>query len=162
MTSENWRPVVGCEGYYSVSDLGRVRGEDRTYTYNGRHGLTTRSKRGKVLTQHRDTVGYKTVTLSMNAARKKFRVHRLVLEAFVGLRPDGMVCRHLNDDKTNNTLANLTWGSYLENSADAIRNGNPNQHTNKTHCFRGHPFSPENTCVSTERSGKKNGRHTDE
>jgi len=149
LTNETWRPVVGYDGRYSVSDLGRVRGENRYCTYDGRHGPTTRITRGKVLSQSIDSIGYRTVILSMNAVPKSFRVHRLVLEAFIGPRPDGMVCRHLNDDKADNTLANLAWVTYLENSADAIRNGNPNQHTGKTHCIHGHEFTPENTYIRT-------------
>ena len=50
------------------------------------------------------------------------RVHRMVLEAFVGPCPEGMQCRHLNDVKNDNRLNNLAWGTRKENSADAIRN----------------------------------------
>lgn len=51
------------------------------------------------------------------------KVHILVLEAFVGPRPDGMVGRHRNDDTTNNALTNLCWGTRVENVQDAVRNG---------------------------------------
>jgi hypothetical protein len=48
-----------------------------------------------------------------------FRVHRLVLEAFVGPCPDGMECRHFPDtDKANNRLDNLSWGTAKENRND--------------------------------------------
>ena len=50
------------------------------------------------------------------------RVHVLVLEAFMGLRP-GLKCRHLNGDPLDNRLANLRWGTQAENCADTVRHG---------------------------------------
>lgn len=54
--------------------------------------------------------------------RKKF-VHRLILETFVGYCPEGMECRHLDGDPSNNHLSNLQWGTRLENVADRRRHG---------------------------------------
>ena len=50
-------------------------------------------------------------------------VHKLILEAFVGIRPEGYVCRHLNGNPYDNRLANLCWGTPRENVQDAIRHG---------------------------------------
>ena len=50
-------------------------------------------------------------------------VHTLVLNAFVGERPEGMVCRHLNGNALDNRLSNLCWGTPKENTQDAIRHG---------------------------------------
>jgi hypothetical protein len=55
--------------------------------------------------------------------QKQRYVHALVLEAFVGLCPQGMECRHLNGVRHDNRLANLTWGTYAENNADRVRHG---------------------------------------
>lgn len=52
-----------------------------------------------------------------------FKVHRLVLTAFVGPCPEGMECRHLDGDAANNRLSNLCWGTREENIADSKRNG---------------------------------------
>jgi HNH endonuclease len=51
------------------------------------------------------------------------RVHRLILEAFVGPRPPGMECRHLDGDHGNNRLSNICWGTPADNTADKIRHG---------------------------------------
>ncbi len=54
---------------------------------------------------------------------KHYCVHNLILLAFVGLCPEGMVCRHLNDIPSDNRVRNLCWGTQAENLADARRNG---------------------------------------
>jgi hypothetical protein len=64
------------------------------------------------------------VSLCTNGVAYKRAVHRLVLEAFVGLRPLGMECRHLNGKCRDNRLDNLKWGSTDENLADKIQHGN--------------------------------------
>lgn len=50
-------------------------------------------------------------------------IHHLVLESFVGSRPDGMECRHLNGNPGDNRLANLCWGTKKQNSDDRDRHG---------------------------------------
>ncbi len=67
--------------------------------------------------------GYSTVNLGNGVGKRRFYVHRLVLEAFVGPRPHGMVCRHLDGDRANNRVENLAWGTYAENEADKLRHG---------------------------------------
>jgi len=54
---------------------------------------------------------------------RTYRVHRLILEAFVGPCPSGMQCRHLDGDSLNNRLDNLCWGTQKENADDAARHG---------------------------------------
>lgn len=54
-------------------------------------------------------------------------VHHLVLEAFVGPKPDGAECRHLDGDPLNNALTNLAWGTPQENAEDRVRHGTTNR-----------------------------------
>ena len=70
-------------------------------------------------------------------------VHRLVLEAFVGPRPEGMVARHLNGDPGDNRLENLAWGTQSENNYDKVRHGT-HHNANKTHCPSGHEYRGDN------------------
>lgn len=57
-------------------------------------------------------------------------VHRLVLEAFIGYRPEGMEARHLDGSRRNNSLANLRWGTHKENQADRVLHGTKSQGSN--------------------------------
>lgn len=68
--------------------------------------------------------GRLAVDLSNGKKKLKRSVHTLVLEAFVGPRPDGCVARHVvTNDATNNCLWNLQWGTSSENEADKVRHG---------------------------------------
>ena len=67
---------------------------------------------------------YRKVKLSKNGSVDIWKVGRLVLLAFVGPLPDGLLMRHLNDVATDDRLVNLEYGSFSENSIDVVRNGN--------------------------------------
>ena len=68
--------------------------------------------------------GYKYVNLvKPNGDIEHIGVHRLVLLAFCGPSPTGMEARHLDGSRTNNRLANLCWGTRLENAHDRYRHG---------------------------------------
>lgn len=104
--TEEWRPIVGVRGDYSVSDQGRVR--------NNRSGTI---RRPAIQRQ-----GYLKHTFVVDGRKVTRYVHRLVAEAFLPASDDPFV-RHLDDDKANNTPGNLAWGQPHENTADGIRNG---------------------------------------
>jgi hypothetical protein len=69
------------------------------------------------------TKGYAMITLWAGGKQKRVSVHKLVLEAFVGKKPPGLVCRHLNGLRTKNHLDNLAWGTNKENEEDKVRHG---------------------------------------
>lgn len=119
---EIWKPVVNFEGLYEVSNLGRVRSVDHMCVTKGGH---ERMVKGRIRALCNSSRGYKHVNLTDGSHRgmKTRKVHQLVLEAFVGPKPHGAVCRHLDGNRTNNCLANLAWGTAAENSADAIKHG---------------------------------------
>lgn len=79
-------------------------------------------------------------------------VHQLVLEAFVGPRPEGMEACHWNDVCTDNRLENLRWDTTSANRHDQVRNGR-HAYAKRTHCVNGHEFTPENTRL--ERRGRR-------
>lgn len=146
-TNEKWLPVVGWEGIYEVSDYGRVRSLDRTiYMLDGR----VQFRAGRVLRPSRCSRGRDYVVLCKigdhGREQRTQCVARLVARAFIGEPSTGDVVRHFDDDPTNNRPENLLYGSQSENMHDAVRNGR-NHHANKTHCIRGHEFTPENTLI---------------
>jgi hypothetical protein len=63
------------------------------------------------------------ILLSISGVRKSYYVHRLILEAFKGPCPAGMVCCHNNGDATDNRPQNLRWDTHKANVADKIRHG---------------------------------------
>jgi NUMOD4 motif/HNH endonuclease len=130
-TPEEWRPVVGYEGSYEVSNRGRVRSLDG-FTQHG-HRM-----KGRVLkpwlTSPRP---YPCITLGH---KDKRYIHKLVLESFVGPCPPGMEVLHENDDPSDNRLENLRWDCRSENIRDRVRLGTHNN-AKKTHCKRGHDLA---------------------
>lgn len=145
---ERWLPVVGWEGSYEVSDLGRVRSVDRLikHSYGGYRHLRSRIIRQRPGLKNS---AHLKVSLSRQGVNHHRWVHRLVLESFVGPCPDGMEGCHENGDPTDTRLTNLRWDTRSANSRDAVRHGT-NWQTKKTHCAQGHEFSPENTIWITE------------
>lgn len=109
--AEEWRSVVGYEGLYEVSDLGRVR--------------TIRRKRGREFLMPQYTArGYFRVNLTDSQRKESTqRIHRLVLLAFVGVCPEGHECSHLDGNRTNNRLSNLAWEPMLKNQRRKIEHG---------------------------------------
>lgn len=122
---ENWKPIPGFEGLYEVSDHGNVRSLDRTiFKRVVRDGpLVQTRRRGKVLKPALDTHGYPTVNLCVDGVNKSSLVHHLVLTSFVGPRPEGKECRHLDGIRANSRLGNLEWGTNRENYEDRKRHG---------------------------------------
>jgi hypothetical protein len=144
---EEWRPVVGWEGMYEVSDQGRVRSLERTCP--GRWG--TRRVPSKMLTPSPNNHGVAAVGLyDGNGKRSTQRVCQLVLEAFVGPKPAKLDCCHWNDDPSDNRLENLRWDTRSANQLDAVRNGH-NVRANQTHCIRMHEFTAANTLLLTRK-----------
>lgn len=138
MTIE-WRDIPGYEGRYQASDDGQIR------------SLPRKGAGGRILKQSQHPKGHMVVNLNMHNKGRSHWVHRLVLQAFVGLRPPTVLTRHLNGDATDNRLCNLAYGTPEENMAD-IRTHGRNFNLNKTHCPAGHEYSVENTYV---RRGKR-------
>ena len=66
---------------------------------------------------------YLYVILYANTRKHTCKIHRLVLETYVGLCPEGMECRHLDGNPANNKLENLCWGTHAENMQDRILHG---------------------------------------
>jgi hypothetical protein len=121
---EIWKDIPGWEGYYSVSNLGRVKSESRLIIENTSFHKTY-TVREKILKQTLNNVGhhYWRVSLSRNSKITYKQVHQLVCAAFIGPQHKGIEVRHLNGDCKDNRLANLAYGSKSENMQDAKNHG---------------------------------------
>ena len=110
---ERWRPVVGYEGWYDVSDLGHVR--------RMKSGHSTWI--GRILKGTLNNCGYIQVSLCKDGGQRVRRIHQLVAAAFIGPCLDGKEVNHKDGVKPNNVATNLEYVTPSENTLHAVRNG---------------------------------------
>jgi Trp operon repressor len=163
MKHEIWKDIIGYEGLYQVSNFGRVRSVHRQVKYNLvknllNQGLAQKkiasitgycednirriknnqhSNPIKMLCPGSDSNGYLFIVLRKKNKSNKHMVHHLVLGAFIGLRPEHLVTRHLDGNRTNNNITNLKYGTHSENMKDKIKHGRiagcfPKNHKNSS------------------------------
>ena len=142
---EEWKDIQGYEGRYQISNLGRVKSLNR----KDRLG---RNVDEKILKQHTDTNGYKSVMLSKNNDKKRHRIHRLVAEAFIPNPDDLPEVNHKIDDfehRGDNRVENLEWctskyncnyGNHGKRISDAIKG---------KYMGSKHPRSKKIKCITT-------------
>lgn len=150
--AESWLPIPGWEGWYEVSDLGRVRSVDRWVSYSdGRK----RFYPGQVLSQQGARQGrHPQVCLCRNKKYTFREVHSLVLEAFEGPRTPGLECCHYDGDPSNNKLSNLRWDTRSANSLDAVRHGTHGM-GRKVRCPQGHELVEPNLVACSLLEGAR-------
>lgn len=151
---EQWKPVVGYEGFYEVSDRGRVRSLTRTITTS--HGQN-RTYKGSIKEPTVRDGGRRVVSLQVNGQARARIVSHLVAEAFLGKRPQGMLVCHNNGNPGDNRLSNLRYDTYSENMHDKKLHGT-DHNVNKTHCPRGHSLSGNNLIASKLKVGSRECR----
>ena len=127
---EVWKDVLGFEGLYQVSSLGRIRSLDRCYIGKNQYGSEFNVVRKGGIIRDRQKKGskYRRIGLRKNGKRYWFFVHRLVYEAFNGPIPPGMQINHIDENPENNCVDNLNlltqkensnWGSHNQKISDA-------------------------------------------
>lgn len=115
--SDSIKPIPGYEGYFASSG-GEI------WSMHSRGRTSRQLAQGPPYRVPQSVCdGYKRVNLYQSGRRAYMRVHRLVLLAFVGPAPDGHEAMHLDNDKGNNRLDNLKWGTPSENVAQRERDG---------------------------------------
>lgn len=107
---EIWVDVIGYEGLYKISNLGRIE--------SNHHDIAI------ILRNSNNGHGYLTYSLnSGNKKTKTFYAHRLVAKHFIPKIEGKDYVNHKDGNKSNNTVQNLEWCTALENSAHALSNG---------------------------------------
>lgn len=130
---EKWAVVASWPDYEisSYSRLRRIKSEKP-------------NRVGRIAKGTRDKNGYLRYHLRMGDRDKVVMAHRLVAEAFIP-NPDNLpLVLHGAAGATDSSVENLRWGTNSDNMQDKKRDGTDYE-LNKTHCPKGHPYSPENT-----------------
>lgn len=109
---EQWRPVKGYEGIYSVSNLGNVRREN---------SRLLEQPKARLLKLRIDKDGYSLAHLCASGIPKKVKVHRLVAEAFLDPVEGKTQVNHKNGKKPDNQVSNLEWCDARENAIHAYK-----------------------------------------
>ena len=99
---EIWKDIKGYEGFYQVSNYGRVKSLERLDSCG-------RKVHGRILKQGKDTQGYLVIGLCKEGARKSKRIHRLVAEMFIENPKEYLEVNHKDENKENNHIDNLEW-----------------------------------------------------
>lgn len=133
---EQWKPVVGYEGLYEVSNKGRV--------------LSLRTNR--IMRPWRHYRAGLRLSLTKDKVSKMNQIHRLVYEAFNGPIPDGYIVRHLNDNADDNRPENLVVGTHQDNINDMLRNSG-HYRSKVMNCPRNHPLMEGNLVVGQLKRG---------
>jgi len=111
---EIWKDVLGYEGLYQVSNLGNVK-RLANKIWIEKHKGYYRTYPEEILKPILSPSGYYHVNLYKNKKLKTFRINRLVLTTFNRIPKDNEVSMHLDNNKTNNVLENLKWGTVRDN-----------------------------------------------
>lgn len=105
MNTEIWKDIVGYEGYYQVSNIGRVKS---LFRYK------------KVLKGNVTTWGYLQVNFRKNGKSRYYSIHRLVAQAFIPNIKQFPCVDHIDGDKSNNHVENLRWCTQKDNLRNPI------------------------------------------
>jgi len=103
---EIWKDVSGYEGIYQVSNIGRVKSLQRTFTL---HDGRPQTKPKRILKQATSHKGYKIVKLCKIGEEHTCQVHRLVAEAFIPNPMNLPQVNHKDENKSSNAVENLEW-----------------------------------------------------
>lgn len=122
--SEEWTPIVGYEGHYEVSNLGRIRSVERRVKTTNSGVATTQLIRKKIFKPQPARQGYHQVCLCRNNHRHSYSICRLVAKAFIPNPLNKPQVNHKNSNRKDNRAENLEWVTALENMRHASIQGN--------------------------------------
>lgn len=120
MENEIWLPIVGYEGIYEISNLGRIKALHKVLKMkNGRN----RTHKESILTPWKTPYGYLCITLVSESVHKKRTIHSLVAQEFLKhTTTKGIDIDHIDGNPSNNKLSNLQLLSHRDNTAKGYAN----------------------------------------
>ena len=108
MENEKWKIIPSTNGRYSISTMGRIRSHDVTITRMRKGRVQPVHLKGRMMKPVLGKNGYYYVSLVRDGEKKKYYIHRLMLETFIGNEPD-MEVNHKNGVRSDNRLSNIEW-----------------------------------------------------
>lgn len=116
---EIYKDILGFEGLYQISNLGKVKSCLKQVFRRNRYC----TQYEKVMKNSLTKKGYHRIELCKDGKSRFYLVHKLVARMFLGECSENMQIRHLDGNKINNNLENLKYGTAKENSDDKIIHG---------------------------------------
>lgn len=120
--TEVWKEIEEFEGYYLISNFGRVFSTSKLRSVNFEKGKSQRLGRNLILSPYKTKNGYLQISFKLYPINKKRYIHRLVAKAFISNPDNKKQINHLDGNKSNNRVENLEWCTNQENRNHAVKN----------------------------------------
>lgn len=114
---EIWKPIIGYEGFYEISNFGRVKSLDRWYISKKGYNIHATER---ILKVFKDSKGYPSVILSKDGIMRILLVHRLIAKHFIPNPENKRFVDHINTDVNDYRIDNLRWCTSKENANNPL------------------------------------------